>query len=104
MAGKGKGKKKEKEPKDKFTNMEEDKLIEFIQKTKDQIKEVKVKRNFVQQESIIANALLPFNLLINPMNKDRQSSRNPGHPICACRLCILSRPFFHRISAIHDYP
>ena len=50
MAGKGKGKKKEKEPKDKFTNMEEDKLIEFIQKTKDQIKEVKVKRNFVQQE------------------------------------------------------
>ena len=30
--------------------MEEDKLIEFIQKTKDQIKEVKVKRNFVQQE------------------------------------------------------
>ena len=50
MAGKGKGKKKEKEPKDKFTNMEEDKLIEFIQKTKEQIKEVKVKRNFVQQE------------------------------------------------------
>jgi len=30
--------------------MEEDKLIEFIQKTKEQIKEVKVKRNFVQQE------------------------------------------------------
>ena len=50
MAGKGKGKKKEKEPKDKFTNMEEDKLIEFIQKTREQIKEVKVKRNFVQQE------------------------------------------------------
>ena len=50
MAGKGKGKKKEKEPKDKFTNMEEDKLIEFIQKTKEQIKDVKVKRNFVQQE------------------------------------------------------
>ena len=50
MAGKGKGKKKEKEPKDKFTNMEEEKLIEFIQKTKEQIKEVKVKRNFVQQE------------------------------------------------------
>ena len=50
MAGKGKGKKKEKEPKDKFTNMEEDKLIEFIQKTNEQIKEVKVKRNFVQQE------------------------------------------------------
>ena len=30
--------------------MEEDKLIEFIQKTREQIKEVKVKRNFVQQE------------------------------------------------------
>ena len=30
--------------------MEEDKLIEFIQKTKEQIKEVKVKRNSVQQE------------------------------------------------------
>ena len=55
MAGKGKGKKKEKEPKDKFTNMEEDKLIEFIQKTKDQIKEVKVKRNFVQQERDMIN-------------------------------------------------
>ena len=53
MAGKGKGKKKEKEPKDKFTNMEEDKLIEFIQKTKEQIKEVKVKRNFVQQERVL---------------------------------------------------
>ena len=50
MGGKKKGKKKEKEPKDKFTNMEEDKLIEFIQKTKEQLKEAKVKRNFVQQE------------------------------------------------------
>ena len=38
MGGKGKGKKKEKEPKDKFINMEEYKLIEFIQKTKEQIK------------------------------------------------------------------
>ena len=55
MAGKGKGKKKEKEPKDKFTDMEEDKLIEFIQKTKEQIKEVKVKRNFVQQERDMIN-------------------------------------------------
>ena len=50
MGGKAKGKKKEKEPKDKFMTMEEDKLIEFIQKTKEQIKEAKVKRNFVQQE------------------------------------------------------
>ena len=40
MGGKAKGKKKEKEPKDKFMTMEEDKLIEFIQKTKDQIKEI----------------------------------------------------------------
>ena len=55
MAGKGKGKKKEKEPKDKFTDMEEEKLIEFIQKTKEQIKEVKVKRNFVQQERDMIN-------------------------------------------------
>ena len=30
MAGKGKGKKNGKEPKNKFKNMEEDKLIEFI--------------------------------------------------------------------------
>ena len=33
MGGKGKKKKKEKEPKDKFTNMEEPQLLEFIQKT-----------------------------------------------------------------------
>lgn len=30
--------------------MEEPQLLEFIQKTKEQIKEAKVKRNFVQQE------------------------------------------------------
>lgn len=46
----GKKKKKEKEPIDKFTGMEEDKLIEFINKTREQIKEAKIKRNFVQQE------------------------------------------------------
>ena len=55
MGGKGKGKKKEKEPKDKFMTMEEPQLIEFIQKTKEQIKDVKVKRNFVQQERDMIN-------------------------------------------------
>jgi len=50
MPKKGGKKKKEKEPIDKFTEMEEDKLIEYITKTKQQIVEAKVKRNFVQQE------------------------------------------------------
>jgi myosin heavy subunit len=43
-------KKKEKEPIDKFTEMEDEKLIEFINKTTQQIQEMKIKRNFVQQE------------------------------------------------------
>ena len=46
----GAKKKKQKEPNDKFMQMSEEELIEFINKTTDQIKESKNKRNFVQQE------------------------------------------------------
>ena len=47
---KGGKKKKEKEPIDEFTEMPQEKLIEYITKTKEQVKEAKTKRNFTQQE------------------------------------------------------
>ena len=43
---KGGKKKKEKEPIDEFTEMPQEKLIEYITKTKEQVKEAKTKRNF----------------------------------------------------------
>ena len=49
MPKKGK-KKKDKEPNDKFMEMEEAQLEEYISKKEGEIKETKSKRNFVQQE------------------------------------------------------
>ena len=54
---KGGKKKKEKEPIDEFTEMPPEKLMEYISKKREELKEAKTKRNFVQQERDMINQL-----------------------------------------------
>ena len=54
---KGGKKKKEKEPIDEFTEMPPEKLMEYINKKREELKEAKTKRNFVQQERDMINQL-----------------------------------------------
>ena len=74
-------KKKEKEPIDKFTEMEDEKLIEFINKTNQQIQDIKVKRNFVQQERDMITSFYEIKTRRAKIKRSNRKRRNCNGPI-----------------------